>query len=132
MKKGTSDEHITIMESMKDVQCDGAILVTTPQEVAIEDVRKEITFCKKTGIKIIGIIENMNGFVCPECLDCSTIFWSGGGQSLAKYANVPLLGSLPIDTRMNALSQSSKSIVTEMPDSTSAGVFKHIVGLITK
>lgn len=59
---GTSDEHITVMENLKQtVKCDGAIIVTSPQAVAIEDVRKEITFCKKTGIPILGIVENMSG-----------------------------------------------------------------------
>lgn len=60
---GTSDEHITVMENLKTVQCDGAVIVTSPQEVAIEDVRKEVTFCRKTGIPIIGIVENMSGYV---------------------------------------------------------------------
>lgn len=59
--KGTSDEHITVMENLKTVNCDGAIIVTSPQEVSVEDVRKEVTFCKKTGIPIIGIIENLSG-----------------------------------------------------------------------
>lgn len=58
---GTSDEHITVMECMHDVKCDGAIVVTTPQQLSLDDVRKEITFCKKTGIKILGILENMSG-----------------------------------------------------------------------
>lgn len=61
LNTGTSDEHISVMENLKNVKCDGAIIVTTPQEVAIEDVRKEITFCKKTGIRIVGIVENMSG-----------------------------------------------------------------------
>lgn len=51
----------------RTVKCDGAVVVTTPQAVAIEDVRKELTFCRKTGIPILGIIENMSGFVCPHC-----------------------------------------------------------------
>ncbi|KAK9703236.1 NUBPL iron-transfer P-loop NTPase [Popillia japonica] len=75
---GTSDEHITVMENLKSVKCDGAVIVTSPQEVAIEDVRKEITFCKKTGIAIIGIIENLSGFVCPTCAECTNIFSTGG------------------------------------------------------
>lgn len=58
---GTSDEHITVMENLKTISCDGAVVVTTPQELAIEDVRKEITFCKKTGINVLGVIENMSG-----------------------------------------------------------------------
>lgn len=77
---GTSDEHITIMECMNDVtaKCDGAVIVTTPQEISLEDVRKEITFCRKTQIKILGIIENMNGFTCPNCAECTPIFSSDG------------------------------------------------------
>lgn len=77
---GTSDEHITIMECMNEIteKCDGAVIVTTPQEVSLEDVRKEITFCRKTKIEILGIIENMSGFTCPNCLECSPIFSSGG------------------------------------------------------
>uniref|UniRef100_A0A8D8YIV7 Cytosolic Fe-S cluster assembly factor NUBP2 homolog n=1 Tax=Cacopsylla melanoneura TaxID=428564 RepID=A0A8D8YIV7_9HEMI len=93
---GTSDEHITVMECLKDVQCDGAVLVTTPQAVSIEDVRKEITFCKKTNIKILGLIENMSGYTCPHCKECSNIFSSGGGKSLAEYASIPYLGAFPI------------------------------------
>ena len=58
---GTSDEHITVMECMREVKCDGALIVTTPQQVALDDVRKEITFCKKTNIKVLGILENMSG-----------------------------------------------------------------------
>lgn len=126
---GTSDEHITVMECMKDVRCDGAVIVTTPQEVALEDVRKELTFCTKTGIKILGIVENMSGFVCPTCQDCSNIFSSGGGQSLAKFAKVPHLGTLPIDPRISA--KVGVSVLTEFPDSTSAAVYKDIVQALT-
>ncbi|XP_066902354.1 cytosolic Fe-S cluster assembly factor Nubp2 homolog [Halyomorpha halys] len=93
---GTSDEHITIVESVKGVNT-GAIIVTTPQSVAIEDVRKEVTFCKKTGIPIIGIVENMSGYVCPNCSECTNIFSKGGGKLLSKHAHVPFLGSIPID-----------------------------------
>lgn len=129
---GTSDEHITVMECMRDVKCDGAILVTTPQEVALEDVRKEVTFCRKTGIKIIGIVENMSGFVCPNCQECTNIFSSGGGAALAELSNVPLLGVLPIDPRVGALGGSGKAVVNEIPDCTTSIVFKQIVESITK
>ncbi|XP_018322685.1 cytosolic Fe-S cluster assembly factor NUBP2 homolog [Agrilus planipennis] len=122
---GTSDEHITVMENLKDVKCSGAVIVTTPQEVAIEDVRKEITFCKKTGIPILGIIENMSGFVCPTCSECSNIFSSGGGACLAELAKVPLLGTLPIDPTVGVLL--GKACVIELPDSTSAKVFNDIL-----
>ena len=64
---GTSDEHISIAQYMKESGIDGAILITTPQEVSLQDVRKEINFCWKVGINIIGVVENMSGFVCPNC-----------------------------------------------------------------
>lgn len=129
---GTSDEHITVMECMKDVHCDGAVIVTTPQEISIEDVRKELTFCRKTGITILGVIENMSGFVCPQCMDCSKIFSSGGGRSLAKLANVPHLGTLPIDPRIIPLAQKGESVIKALPDSTSAPIFQNIVRMLSK
>ncbi|KAJ8923325.1 hypothetical protein NQ315_001883 [Exocentrus adspersus] len=122
---GTSDEHITVMENLKTVKCDGAILVTTPQQVSIEDVRKEITFCKKTGIHILGLIENMSGFVCPHCTECTNIFSKGGGESLAELAKIPFLGTLPIDPRVGQLL--GKTCVKELPDSPSAKTFNGIV-----
>lgn len=64
---GTSDEHLAIVESLKEWNPDGAIIVTTPQGVAISDVRKEISFCRKIGLPILGVVENMSGFVCPHC-----------------------------------------------------------------
>lgn len=129
---GTSDEHITVMECMRDVKCDGSIIVTTPQEMALEDVRKEITFCKKTGIKIIGIVENMSGYVCPNCSECTNIFSSGGGEALAELTKVPLLGRIPIDPRVGALGGTGKSCLTELPDCTTSKVLNDIVQALSR
>lgn len=133
---GTSDEHITVMECMNDVtqqaQCDGAIIVTTPQEISLEDARKEVTFCRKTGIKIIGVVENMSGFVCPNCSECTNIFSAGGGGELAKRAEVPLLGTLPLDPRIALLSRNFVSVVREMPESPSSAVFRNIIENLVK
>lgn len=129
---GTSDEHITVMECMREVRCDGAIIVTTPQEVALEDVRKEVTFCRKTGIEIIGVVENMSGFVCPNCQECTNIFSSGGGKALADLVKVPLLGTLPIDPRVGSLGGTGKACVTELPDCTTSVVLKQIVDHLEK
>jgi Mrp family chromosome partitioning ATPase len=71
---GTSDEHISIAQFLKKSKVDGAIIVTTPQEVALLDVRKEISFCKKVGIPVLGVVENMAGFVCPCCKTNTEIF----------------------------------------------------------
>jgi len=94
---GTSDEHITTVEALQTLNPDGAIIVTTPQNVAIADVRREITFCRKTNMPILGLIENMSGFVCPSCSECSNIFSSGGGESLANLSGIPFLGCVPFD-----------------------------------
>ncbi|KAG6452144.1 cytosolic Fe-S cluster assembly factor NUBP2 homolog [Manduca sexta] len=120
---GTSDEHITVMENLRQVPQCSAILVTTPQQVAIEDVRKEITFCKKTGIPILGIIENMSGYECPNCSECTNIFSSGGGKSLAEIAKLKFLGSVPIDPRVGKLAGQGIAAVKEFPDSKTSKVF---------
>ena len=64
---GTSDEHLSIIQYLKETGITGAVIVTTPQEVALQDVRKEIDFCRKVKVPIIGVVENMAGFVCPKC-----------------------------------------------------------------
>ncbi|XP_054257961.1 cytosolic Fe-S cluster assembly factor NUBP2 homolog [Macrosteles quadrilineatus] len=125
---GTSDEHITVMENLRTLGCQGAILVTTPQAVAIEDVRKELTFCRKTGIPIIGILENMSGYVCPNCSECTNIFSSGGGSSLAEMSNIPFLGRLPIDPKVTRVPLQSE--IQRNPDSTTAQVFKNVVRVV--
>lgn len=95
---GTSDEHIAIAEELRWLKTlDGAIIVTTPQQVATADVRKEINFCKKVNFNILGIVENMSGFVCPHCSDCTDIFLRGGGRALCSSLNLKFLGEIPID-----------------------------------
>ncbi|UKZ72490.1 cytosolic Fe-S cluster assembly factor cfd1 [Trichoderma virens FT-333] len=78
---GTSDEHISLAETLqrdaRPGQVAGAVVVTTPQAVATADVRKELNFCVKTGIRVLGVVENMSGFVCPHCSECTDIFGSG-------------------------------------------------------
>jgi Mrp family chromosome partitioning ATPase len=104
---GTSDEHISLVETLLKTtspgQVSGAVVVTTPQAISISDVRKEINFCKKTGITILGVVENMAGFVCPHCAECTNVFSKGGGQVMARDFSVPFLGSVPIDPAFVAL-----------------------------
>ena len=64
---GTSDEHLTVVKALKNVKPDGAVIVTTPQDVALATIRKELNFCRKMDVKVLGIVENMSGFVCPYC-----------------------------------------------------------------
>lgn len=95
---GTSDEHIAIAEELRWAQpIDGAIIVTTPQQVATADVRKEINFCKKVNFEVLGVVENMSGFICPHCDECTNIFLSGGGKALSEQLDLTFLGNVPID-----------------------------------
>jgi Mrp family chromosome partitioning ATPase len=104
---GTSDEHISLLETLlKNTSLSpsaslpylaGAVVVTTPQAISISDVKKELNFCKKTSIRVLGVVENMAGFVCPNCSECTNVFSKGGGEIMARDFEVPFLGSVPID-----------------------------------
>jgi len=116
---GTSDEHLSVLEYLKAFNPDGAVIVTTPQEVSISDVRKEITFCKEAGLPILGIFENMSGFVCPHCAECTNIFSSEGGRLLAEEVKLPFLGKIPIDPSLTACCEEGKNFLEVHPDSLS-------------
>lgn len=109
---GTSDEHIslveTLLKSATPEQLTGAVVVTTPQAISVSDVKKEINFCKKTNVHVLGVIENMAGFVCPNCSECTNIFSKGGGQVMAQEFEVPFLGSIPIDPMFIRLIEEGK------------------------
>ena len=96
---GTSDEHISIAEQLRFCEPDGAIIVTTPQSVATADVKKELNFCRRVNLFILGVIENMSGFICPHCEKCTNLFSSGGGKILDEQCKVPYLGNIPIDPK---------------------------------
>merc|ERR1719411_1576491 len=114
---GTSDEHITVMEALRGVQVEGAVLVTTPQGVAVGDVRREITFCRKVGLPILGIVENMSGYVCPHCSHCTNIFSSGGGAALASHAGLTFLGSVPIEPNLAAAAETGENFIEKWGES---------------
>jgi len=92
---GTGDEPLSICQLVENPT--GAVIVTTPQELSVIDVRKCITFCRKLNVPVLGVIENMSGFVCPNCGEVCEIFKSGGGEKMAKEMGVPFLGRIPID-----------------------------------
>eukprot|EP01120_Amphizonella_sp_Union-15-10_P015064 TRINITY_DN7608_c0_g1_i1.p1 TRINITY_DN7608_c0_g1~~TRINITY_DN7608_c0_g1_i1.p1 ORF type:complete len:180 (-),score=30.83 TRINITY_DN7608_c0_g1_i1:32-571(-) len=116
---GTSDEHISVCEYLKSFDPDGAIIVTTPQSVSLIDVRKEISFCRKIGLNIIGIFENMSGFKCPHCSECTNVFSTGGGESLAEQWNIPFLGRIPLDPSLMSSCDSGTSHLNELTESDS-------------
>jgi ATP-binding protein involved in chromosome partitioning len=92
---GTGDEPLSVIQLLENA--DGAIVVTTPQEVALADVRKGIAFCRSLNLPVLGVLENMSGFVCPKCGERTDIFKSGGGKNMAMRMAVPFLGTIPID-----------------------------------
>ena len=81
-------------------KADGAVVVTTPQQLAVADVKKCLTFCKQLNLPVLGIVENMSGFVCPHCNKRTDIFGGDGGRRMAEDIEVPFLGSIPIDSNM--------------------------------
>lgn len=94
---GTGDEPLTIAQTIPDCK---ALIVTTPQGVSLADVRKSLTFCKEVNVDVLGIIENMSGFACPNCGAVHNIFKSGGGSELAKQYKIDFLGKIPIDPKI--------------------------------
>jgi Mrp family chromosome partitioning ATPase len=94
---GTGDEPLTVAQTIPDAE---ALIVTTPQEISLADVRKSINFCRQVDMKMIGIIENMSGLSCPHCSQHITVFGSGGGAKMADHMKVPFLGAIPIDPEM--------------------------------
>lgn len=126
---GTSDEHISVVQYLlQTAPLDGALLITTPQEVSLLDVRKEANFCRKTKVPIIGVIENMSGFVCPCCSTKSQLFPSttGGAESMCKEMSLQLLASLPLDPRMGECVDKGEDFFEKYSDSELAKEFLSI------
>ncbi|XP_076057490.1 cytosolic Fe-S cluster assembly factor NUBP2 homolog isoform X1 [Oratosquilla oratoria] len=95
---GTSDEHLTIVQLLARTKPDGAIIVTSPQRLSAGVVSREIRFCQKLNVPILGILENMSGFQCPCCHEVTDLFSRGGGEELAMKYNIPFLGKIPLDS----------------------------------
>ncbi|MDO5537416.1 MAG: Mrp/NBP35 family ATP-binding protein [Desulfovibrionaceae bacterium] len=108
---GTGDEHMTIFQTIPDAKC---VVVTTPQEISLADVRKCINFIQITKAKVVGLIENMSGLVCPHCHGKIDLFKHGGGEELAKKDNIPFLGAIPLDVQA-VVSADNGVPVVEMP-----------------
>lgn len=121
---GTGDEILTIAQKMKP---DYAVIVTTPQEVSVIDAERAINMAKHLNIPLIGVVENMSGFICPHCSAVIDIFGEGGGEKLARNYGVKFLGSIPVDLNTRILGDKGKPIVTEKPESEVSLAFKTIM-----
>lgn len=122
---GTSDEHLSIVTFLTGLS-PHAIVVTTPQEISLLDVRKEIGFCHKTNIPIIGVVENMSGFVCPHCSCQSAIFptTTGGADKLCEDLQINLLSKIPLDPLVAAQAEAGASL--QKTQSPSAEAFRNL------
>ncbi len=126
---GTGDEPLTIAQTIKDAR---AIVVTTPQEVALADVRKSINFCKSLNMDIFGILENMSGFQCPHCAKEIKLYGSGGGQKTAVGSNNRFLGKIPFDVNMVACGDNGISFQSEFAESAVSKAFRDVAEKMMK
>lgn len=122
---GTGDEPLSVMQLIPDM--DGVVIVTMPSEVSEAVVKKSVTFAKQVGVPIIGIIENLSGYVCPDCGKKIDIFKSGGGKRIAEDLAVPYLGKIPIDPKVCDDSDTGVPFIEENPHLPTAIVFTEIV-----
>ncbi|MBW2203594.1 MAG: Mrp/NBP35 family ATP-binding protein [Deltaproteobacteria bacterium] len=102
---GTGDEPLTVAQTIPTAE---ALILTTPQEISLADVRKSINFCHQVNMKILGVVENMSGFVCPDCGKKLNIFGSGGGTKMSAQMDVPFLGEIPIEPEMVKMGDSGR------------------------
>lgn len=122
---GTGDEPLSVMQLLPDM--DGVVIVTIPSEVSQIVVKKAVTFAKQLAIPVIGIIENMSGFVCPKCGEKVDIFRTGGGEKIANDLHVPFLGTIPIDPEICEDSDKGTPFVIGHPNSPASKAFMDIV-----
>ena len=106
---GTGDEPLSIVQLLG--RADGAVVITTPQQLAVADVKKCITFCRQLNLPILGVIENMRSFVCPHCNQKTDIFSGDGGRQIAENFDIPFLGSIPIDSNMVSAADLGKPFI---------------------
>ena len=122
---GTGDEPLSVAQLVGPGA--SAIVVTTPQDVAVADVRRSITFCEQLHLQVLGVVENMSGFVCPHCGKTTDLFKTGGGAALAVEMGVPFLGKIPLDSQVVVSGDAGTPFVQCFADSATARAFADIV-----
>ncbi len=122
---GTGDEPLGVVQLLEEV--DGAVVVTTPQRVAAVDVRKSVRFCRELGVPILGIVENMSGFICPHCERETRIWPVGPALAICRDMDVSFLGSLPLDPALAQCADDGKAFVQAYSSSAAAENFRQIL-----
>ncbi len=127
---GTGDEPLSAVQYLMSTgsQNTGAVLVTTPQEVAVLDVQKSVVFCRQLDLPVYGVVENMSGFVCPKCGEIIDIFKQGGGQKMAEELNAPFLGKIPLHPAMVEAGDNGKPYIATNSKGPIAETFRNIAG----
>ncbi len=126
---GTGDEPLSLCQLIQPLT--GAVIVTTPQRVAAIDVRKSISFCKRLEVPVLGVVENMSGFVCPKCGELTQILPEGGGRKIASDMNVPFLGAIPLDPGIAQSGDSGKVFVYHSSETPTGKILQTIIDAIT-
>jgi len=121
---GTGDEPLSIAQLL--TRADGAVVVTTPQQIALADVRKSISFCRQLKMPVLGVVENMSGFVCPQCGKQTDIFKSGGGEQMAGQLGITFLGRIPIDPQIMNTCDTGGLYLNNYSRPQSADAFKRV------
>lgn len=125
---GTGDEPLSIAQLLPEM--DGVVIVTMPTGLSSAVVKKAITFAERLNMPIIGVVENMSGFICPHCGKKTEIFQSGGGKKMSEQTGVPFLGSIPIDPKISVDADKGRPFVTAHKDSAAAKAFMEIVAKV--
>ena len=125
---GTGDEPLSVCQLIGSL--DGAVIVTTPQKVASVDVRKSVSFCRQLRVPVIGVVENMSGFVCPKCGEITQILPAGGGRAIAQDMNVPFLGAIPLDPSIAEAGDEGKAFIHHWMDTATAQIMNRIISNI--
>jgi ATP-binding protein involved in chromosome partitioning len=129
MPPGTGDAQLTLAQR---VALSGAVIVSTPQDIALVDARKGLAMFRKVAVPVLGIVENMSYFLCPRCGERSEIFGHGGAREEAEKLGVPFLGEVPLHLDIRTTSDSGHPIVVDKPDSPHTQVYKNIAGRVWK
>ena len=126
---GTGDEPLSVCQLIENI--DGAIIVATPQALALADVRRSISFCRKLTLRVIGVIENMSGFICPKCGELTDLFGTGGGgEKMSSEMGVPFLGRIPLDPQLVQACDSGEPYLANFENTLTAQAFKEAFQLI--
>lgn len=125
---GTGDEPLSVCQLAAPV--DGAVIVTTPQRISTADVRRSIRFCQKTDVPVLGVVENMSGFVCPKCGETTHVFKTGGGETMSAEMGVPFFGRVPLDPRIGLASDDGIPFICNQAPAESVQTFDRIAAAI--